>query len=224
MQIWKYENMEICLVALPSLRHTLLIVAEALLWVGLAVAVFVGVALVVLNKWVSIRSTFSKDTFTSDVRHHVAFLPLHHTIPWAHTFSPILLKWFPKSSLLTFSRHTDTSNVRQMEAFPRRANPRTHTLPPPSMFAMFSSASMFFTIPVLTTSLGNFFPCVTYKLRALNHGIQQIAVSLLFTNRVAEVGSFSARAIFLTKKFVRRVFAIFATNASFLCVIANLQI
>ena len=77
----KYENMELCLVALPSLRHTLSIVAKALLWVGLAVAVFVGVALVVLNKGVSIRSTFSKDTFTSDVRHHVAFLPLHHTIP-----------------------------------------------------------------------------------------------------------------------------------------------
>ena len=77
----KYENMAICLVALPSLRHTLSIVAKALLWVGLAVAVFVGVALVVLNKGVSIRSTFSKDTFTPDVRHHVAFLPLHHTIP-----------------------------------------------------------------------------------------------------------------------------------------------
>ena len=60
------------------------------------------------------------------------------------------------------------------------------------------------------------------KLRTLNHGIQQIAVSLLFTNRVAEVGSLSARAIFLTKKIVRRVFAIFATNASFLCGIANL--
>ena len=157
MQIWKYENMEICLVALPSLRHTLSIVAEALLWVGLAVAVFVGVALIVLNKGVSIRSTFSKDTFTPDVRHHVAFLPLHHTIPWAHTFSSILLKGFPKSSLPTFSRHTDTSNVRQIEAFPRRANPRTYTLHPPSMFSMFSSPSMSFTIPVLTTSLGNFF-------------------------------------------------------------------
>ena len=48
--------MEICLVALPSLGHTLSIVAKALLWVGLAVAVFVGVALVVLDKRVSIQN------------------------------------------------------------------------------------------------------------------------------------------------------------------------
>ena len=42
--------------------------------------------------------------------------------------------------------------------------------------------------------------------------------------RVVEVGSLSARTKIATKVFVRRVFAIFATNASFSCVIANLQI
>ena len=42
--------------------------------------------------------------------------------------------------------------------------------------------------------------------------------------RVTEVGSLSARAKMGTKVFVRRVFAIFAKNASFLRVIANLQI
>ena len=39
---------------------------------------------------------------------------------------------------------------------------------------------------------------------------------------MAEVGSLSAKKA--TKVFVRRVFAIFATNASFLRGIANLQI
>ena len=38
-------------------------------------------------------------------------------------------------------------------------------------------------------------------------------------SRVAEVGSLSTRAKMATKIFVRRVFAIFAKNASFLCVI-----
>ena len=47
---------------------------------------------------------------------------------------------------------------------------------------------------------------------------------ILLLIRVAEVGSLSARAKMATKVFVRRVFAIFATNASFLRVIANLQI
>ena len=42
--------------------------------------------------------------------------------------------------------------------------------------------------------------------------------------KVAEVGRLSAKAKMATKVFVRRVFAIFATNASFLHVIANLQI
>ena len=47
---------------------------------------------------------------------------------------------------------------------------------------------------------------------------------ILIEFRMAEVGSLSARAKMATKVFVRRVFAIFATNASFLRVIANLQI
>ena len=46
---------------------------------------------------------------------------------------------------------------------------------------------------------------------------------LAFT-RVAEVGSLSARAKMVTKILVRRAFAIFATNVSFLRVVAKLQI
>ena len=42
--------------------------------------------------------------------------------------------------------------------------------------------------------------------------------------RVAKVGSLSASAKIAIHIFVWRVFAIFATNASFLSVIANLQI
>ena len=42
--------------------------------------------------------------------------------------------------------------------------------------------------------------------------------------RVAEVGSLSARAKMAIQIFVRHVFAIFATNTSFLRIIANLQI
>ena len=40
--------------------------------------------------------------------------------------------------------------------------------------------------------------------------------------RVAEVGNLSARAKMAIQTFVKRVFTFFATNASFLCVIANL--
>ena len=43
-------------------------------------------------------------------------------------------------------------------------------------------------------------------------------------NRVAELGSLSSGAKMAMKIFVKRVFTIFATNASFLHVIANLQI
>ena len=42
-------------------------------------------------------------------------------------------------------------------------------------------------------------------------------------SRVVEVGSLLARAKMPSKNFVGRVFAIFATNTSFLRVIANLQ-
>ena len=43
-------------------------------------------------------------------------------------------------------------------------------------------------------------------------------------SRVAELGSLSSGAKMAMKTFVKRVFTIFATNASFLCIIANLQI
>ena len=46
--------------------------------------------------------------------------------------------------------------------------------------------------------------------------IHQSQTELIF---VTEVGSLSTRAKFATQFFVRRVFAIFAINASFLCVI-----
>ena len=42
--------------------------------------------------------------------------------------------------------------------------------------------------------------------------------------RVAELGSLSSGAKMALEIFVKRVFTIFATNASFLRVIANLQI
>ena len=42
--------------------------------------------------------------------------------------------------------------------------------------------------------------------------------------RVAELGSLSSMAKMAMKIFVKRIFTIFATNASFLRVIANLQI
>ena len=47
---------------------------------------------------------------------------------------------------------------------------------------------------------------------------------MMVSLRVAEVGSLSARAKMTTKVFVRRLFAIFATNAPFLRGIANLPI
>ena len=45
-----------------------------------------------------------------------------------------------------------------------------------------------------------------------------------FDARMAELGSLSSGAKMAMKIFVKRVFTIFATNASFLRVIANLQI
>ena len=43
-------------------------------------------------------------------------------------------------------------------------------------------------------------------------------------SRVAELGSLSSREKMAMKIFVKRMFTIFATNATFLRVIANLQI
>ena len=42
--------------------------------------------------------------------------------------------------------------------------------------------------------------------------------------RVAGLGRLSAGAKMVMKPFVKRVFTIFATNASFLCVISNFRI
>ena len=47
--------------------------------------------------------------------------------------------------------------------------------------------------------------------------------ALLVPSRVAELGSLSSGAKMAMKIFVKRVFAIFASNASFLRIIANLQ-
>ena len=46
---------------------------------------------------------------------------------------------------------------------------------------------------------------------------------LTISNRVAELGSLLSGAKMAMKIFVKRVFTIFASNASFLRVIANLQ-
>ena len=51
-----------------------------------------------------------------------------------------------------------------------------------------------------------------------------VIVIVIVIVRVAEVGSLSARAKMATKIFVRRLFGIFATDASFLHAIAILQI
>ena len=48
-------------------------------------------------------------------------------------------------------------------------------------------------------------------------------ILVLHTTRVAELGSLSSGAKMAMKIFVKRVFTIFASNASFLRVIANLQ-
>ena len=50
------------------------------------------------------------------------------------------------------------------------------------------------------------------------------ATNCIDLNGVAEVGSLSVRANMAIKIFVGRIFAIFATNASFMSVTANLQI
>ena len=51
-----------------------------------------------------------------------------------------------------------------------------------------------------------------------------LVVKWVVCNRVAEVGSLSARAKIAIKAFVKRVVTCFATNVLFLRIIANLQI
>ena len=65
-------------------------------------------------------------------------------------------------------------------------------------------------------------PDVVLKLLVSNP--TRRSFSFILGPRVAEVGSLSAGAKMALKVFVRRLFAIFATNASFLRVITNLQI
>ena len=56
------------------------------------------------------------------------------------------------------------------------------------------------------------------------HSMLAISVgSIMLHIRVAELGSLSSRAKMAMKIFVKRVFTIFASNALFLRVIANLQ-
>ena len=52
----------------------------------------------------------------------------------------------------------------------------------------------------------------------------EIGIESTVLIRVAEFGSLSSGAIMAMKIFVKRVFTIFATNAPFLRIIANLQI
>jgi len=56
------------MMTLPGFGYAFPMVAEAILWVGLAAAVFVGVALIVLDKRVSIQNALSKEANTSGVR------------------------------------------------------------------------------------------------------------------------------------------------------------
>ena len=57
-----------------------------------------------------------------------------------------------------------------------------------------------------------------------NQGVGTVLELPGIDTRVAEVGSLSSGAKIVIKTFVKRVFTIFATNVSFLRVIANLQI
>ena len=59
-------------------------------------------------------------------------------------------------------------------------------------------------------------------MKCIGHGKQPMYDMEQY--RVAELGSLSSGAKMAMKNFVKRVFTIFATNASFLRVIANLQI
>ena len=61
-------------------------------------------------------------------------------------------------------------------------------------------------------------------LKQVPESPHQIVFFWLEPIRVAEVGSLSSGAKMVMKIFVKRVFTIFATNASFLRIIANLLI
>ena len=67
-------------------------------------------------------------------------------------------------------------------------------------------------------------PLITPSLLHAAHKTRGGSTLLVLFSRVAEVGSLSARAKMAIKIFVKRIFTIFPTIASFLRVIANLQI
>ena len=69
-------------------------------------------------------------------------------------------------------------------------------------------------------------PKVRQRVQFFSDVIQDLKVSLELEilYRVAKVGSISARATMTIKTLVKRVITIFATNALFLRVIANLHI
>ena len=63
------------------------------------------------------------------------------------------------------------------------------------------------------------------QIKCANPGriVRKVCHHFALQRRVAELGSLSSRAKMAMKIFVKRVFTIFASNASFLRVIANLQ-
>ena len=67
-------------------------------------------------------------------------------------------------------------------------------------------------------------PLITPSLLHAAHKTGGGSTLLVLFSRVAEVGTLSARVKMTIKMFVKRVSTFFATNASFLLVIANLQI
>ena len=72
---------------------------------------------------------------------------------------------------------------------------------------------------------GNFFLSLVFinVLPFFSILLKKLFVKKLVCARVAELGSLSSGAKMAMKIFVKRVFTIFASNASFLRVIANLQ-
>ena len=77
----------------------------------------------------------------------------------------------------------------------------------------------------LRIPLGNIFSNSLQNISLILHLTPKydIPQNMMLRHRVAELGSLSSGAKMAIKIFVKRVFKIFASNASFLRVIANLQ-
>lgn len=75
------------LMTLPGFGYTFIIMAKAILWVRLALAVLEGVALIVVHKWVPVEDALSKETCTSSVHnfratpHILDAVPSKDTLP-----------------------------------------------------------------------------------------------------------------------------------------------